>query len=834
MDESNIIPFDQSDDINGNATFVIDGAGSATDGCEDAVENVQGKVALIDRGSCNFSTKALHAQNGGAIAAIICNNAGVNTIMGMPAGADAASVTIPAFAMSAFDCNEIRMFAQGGEIDVTLTYSCEPFPDPAVIWGNESGQGDFSNGLGDWTVVTDASSDTSWYWTLDPDLPGRYTNTNVVEGSACNGYMAFPSDYYDNLGNYRIPDDPSSGPDTGAGPCPNSGLDANFCIGSLYSPVIDLSASTIENLTCRFYHDWGYYYAGSTSLIASYDGGNTWPDTTYITLGERAAADNPEVYVAPNDPCQFSTASVNDRGEGVYTVGLPGYDNQGSVQLQFRHLGGYYHATIDDVQLIDDAFYDIEVLRSFVGRAPAAAMPLSQINATPLHVDIANNGNVASNEVMIRAQAVDANGNVEWETINSNFLEQPADCFLNENSTFAELFTPEKEGGYRVTYTNITPNEEVFYNDTVSFDFAVTKDLWRAAEKPAPDEDTGLHNQIFSGLISDTPGETGWCGYEWAMAYNFYLPNGDGHFMTDVRFGVNFLGSNSGSIKTYLYEWDQTDASLDPDGDPTTGGWVVAASDLVLVGCMGDNGFNSKENNRPMISLLGDQSDITIGMAVANPADGQPLLDANGNLQPLSLKSDQHYSLVFVMDPDTDGELDFIAADGGAGEDSDLNATNFALENLGLSQRYGARTACNLVDGGNFTTELAGITYGNGVSNQPWIEMTITDEISGTEDITPESVSSLEVFPNPASNVLIIDLALTQVSSQVSFELMNMNGQLVSRLAETNVKSGRFTMNVADLPAGVYTLNAERLIVLSGQPFFMPYNNPLVVMKSCM
>jgi hypothetical protein len=61
--------------------------------------DLKGKIALVDRGSCEFGRKALVAQNAGAVAVIIANN-----VPGDPAppgpGADGAQVTIPVIAVS--------------------------------------------------------------------------------------------------------------------------------------------------------------------------------------------------------------------------------------------------------------------------------------------------------------------------------------------------------------------------------------------------------------------------------------------------------------------------------------------------------------------------------------------------------------------------------------------------------------------------------------------------------------------------------------------------------------------------------------------------------------
>ncbi|MBN8467152.1 myxosortase-dependent M36 family metallopeptidase [Corallococcus exiguus] len=54
-----------------------------------------GKIALIDRGTCNFVVKSLNAQNGGAIATVIANNAAGSTISMGGNNVDDAKVTTP-------------------------------------------------------------------------------------------------------------------------------------------------------------------------------------------------------------------------------------------------------------------------------------------------------------------------------------------------------------------------------------------------------------------------------------------------------------------------------------------------------------------------------------------------------------------------------------------------------------------------------------------------------------------------------------------------------------------------------------------------------------------
>ncbi|GAB5401099.1 MAG: T9SS-dependent M36 family metallopeptidase [Aureisphaera sp.] len=83
------------DDDSGASTDPNDACDVITNGAD-----LNGKIAILNRGSCEFGTKALNAQNAGAIAVIvkyIPTDGGAVYPFEMGAGADGGSVTIPAF-----------------------------------------------------------------------------------------------------------------------------------------------------------------------------------------------------------------------------------------------------------------------------------------------------------------------------------------------------------------------------------------------------------------------------------------------------------------------------------------------------------------------------------------------------------------------------------------------------------------------------------------------------------------------------------------------------------------------------------------------------------------
>ncbi|HSE41702.1 MAG TPA: S8 family serine peptidase, partial [Acidobacteriota bacterium] len=91
-----------------------------TNGCTAIGPEVSGKVALVDRGTCNFTVKVKNAQNAGAVAVVVANNvAGPPTTMG---GTD-ATITIPSVMISLNSATIIKTQLPAPGVNVTLNLS---------------------------------------------------------------------------------------------------------------------------------------------------------------------------------------------------------------------------------------------------------------------------------------------------------------------------------------------------------------------------------------------------------------------------------------------------------------------------------------------------------------------------------------------------------------------------------------------------------------------------------------------------------------------------------------------------------------------------------------
>lgn len=123
--------------ITADIVLVIDNTAPANDGCETITNAAQlaGKIALIDRGACNFTTKVESAQNAGAVAVIIANNAAGAPIQ---MGGTSNTVNIPSIMISQLNGDLIKNQLQNGIVNATISDGGTP---------NQFRDSDFDNGI---------------------------------------------------------------------------------------------------------------------------------------------------------------------------------------------------------------------------------------------------------------------------------------------------------------------------------------------------------------------------------------------------------------------------------------------------------------------------------------------------------------------------------------------------------------------------------------------------------------------------------------------------------------------------------------------------------------
>jgi Zn-dependent metalloprotease len=194
--------------ITGDVVAALDAANasgpSTFDGCT-ALTNaaaVAGKIALINRGTCEFSTKVLNAQNAGAVAVIIANNAATG-LPGMGAGVDAPSVTIPSLGVQQTTGNAIRTQLAASTV-VNATLKAQPGTDATYRWllGEDVLSGGAIRDMWNPSCYSNPGkvSDTAFYVCSAGDNGGVHTNSGVpnhgfsllIDGGTYNGQTVAP------------------------------------------------------------------------------------------------------------------------------------------------------------------------------------------------------------------------------------------------------------------------------------------------------------------------------------------------------------------------------------------------------------------------------------------------------------------------------------------------------------------------------------------------------------------------------------------------------------------------------------------------------------------
>ncbi|WP_159038639.1 T9SS-dependent M36 family metallopeptidase [Brumimicrobium mesophilum] len=114
-----------------------DNTGEGADACQVAVNAaaLNGKIAFVKRGSCNFSLKVENAENAGAIAVIVANNTNGNIIS---MGGTGPGIGIPSVMISQADgASIIAQINSGNTVNATLQ----------APGGSAYNDGDFDNGI---------------------------------------------------------------------------------------------------------------------------------------------------------------------------------------------------------------------------------------------------------------------------------------------------------------------------------------------------------------------------------------------------------------------------------------------------------------------------------------------------------------------------------------------------------------------------------------------------------------------------------------------------------------------------------------------------------------
>ena len=159
---------------NGQIIVAKDTTSNPSHACSPLINgaSMSGKIALIDRGTCNFTTKVLNAQISGAIAAIVINSNQTQSPFAM-AGED-NSITIPAVMISYADGQLLKNALVSDTVNLTIAFNGEVSPD-----------GSYDNGI----IVHEYGHGISNRLTGGPAAAGCLVNQEQM-GEGWSDYLA--------------------------------------------------------------------------------------------------------------------------------------------------------------------------------------------------------------------------------------------------------------------------------------------------------------------------------------------------------------------------------------------------------------------------------------------------------------------------------------------------------------------------------------------------------------------------------------------------------------------------------------------------------------------
>ncbi len=173
---------------------------SVADGCT-AFTGVSGKIAIIDRGTCNFTDKVMNAQQAGAIGAIIANNDG-DSVFAM--GGTNRRIKIPSVMVGQGDGATLKGLA--GQ-DATIRKDNTPAPqldgdlDSDIVF-HEYGHGLTWRMVGNMSgavsgAIGEGASDTVAFFLNGDDKIGEYAYSDFVNGIRRHRYEGYDLTYKD-------------------------------------------------------------------------------------------------------------------------------------------------------------------------------------------------------------------------------------------------------------------------------------------------------------------------------------------------------------------------------------------------------------------------------------------------------------------------------------------------------------------------------------------------------------------------------------------------------------------------------------------------------------
>ena len=292
-----------------------DGTGTPTGGC-NALTNasdINGKIALIRRGGCDFDVKVKNAENAGAIAVIVMNNIAGDPV---PMGGDDTTIAIPSIMISQADGDMLETALASGDVEVSLNPSSGTFT-AVVVPGPQH--------IND--VVVRKNNEVSEIYVGVSDAVYGVANATTVQGSLTYGLYK-SVDGGASWTKLSLPETTDGNPT-----CPNDleiGADNKIWLSSTNSKIYNDGGGRVFSSTdgVTFNETYAVPNGNRTEIALSATNADKIYLLAQLTAGgsvailktEDAFSTDPTATALPNDADSGITAADFTRGQAFYDL----------------------------------------------------------------------------------------------------------------------------------------------------------------------------------------------------------------------------------------------------------------------------------------------------------------------------------------------------------------------------------------------------------------------------------------------------------------------------------------------------------------------------------
>jgi hypothetical protein len=449
----------------------------------------------------------------------------------------------------------------------------------------------------------------------------------------------------------------------------------------------------------------------------------------------------------------------------------PEVAGNGDVRVHFIFSGDIFYWMIDDVAIVRRNDFDLKVSPQFFAVSPDYAVPASQVRPIGFFADLENIGQEPLNVVTAFATVRnDATQEIVFRDTLMLGTLMPGE--VAGDVVFSKKFTPPPvPAKYTCTYWAAADEpDQDFTNNRVRWKFEVTQGTYSKA--PGLCEINGYF----------TPNQT--LVYEAGTC--FFVPEGSKLAATSLSFAyknASQLASPPGDaiLQTTLYRWKTDSTYADANVD------TIANFNEYEIIAINEHKVKATDNNK------------IINVPIDFENESVPLEDSTyyfvtvGYLHPVS---------------NANGEIPFFI---GGSEEIDYTSTFWLSYQLGIP----AYVSMLRLGNDNFFRANAWA-----LRRIPFVQLHV-QQITETKELPPEPVE-LELFPNPAVDLVYLKSDLKEMQRQVSVEIFDICGRLVQARHFENTFVSQLPIGVNFLSNGSYTLRVltenqigtARLVVL--------------------